>query len=43
MYPRGYQDVFIDDAERRTIAQHLASLAAAGRVREEAGRYRLVS
>jgi glyoxylase-like metal-dependent hydrolase (beta-lactamase superfamily II) len=43
LYPRGYQDVFIEDAERRTIAQHLASLAAAGRVREEAGRYRLVS
>ena len=43
VYPRGYQDVFIEDAERRTIAQHLASLAAAGRAREEAGRYRLVS
>ena len=43
VYPRGYQDVFIEDAERRTIAQHLASLAAAGRVCEEAGRYRLVS
>ena len=43
VYPRGYQDVFIEDAERRIIAQHLASLAAAGRVREEAGRYRLVS
>ncbi len=43
LYPRGYEDVYIEDAERRTVAQHLASLAAAGRVREEAGRYRLVS
>jgi len=43
LYPSGYHDVFIEDAERRTIAQHLASLAAAGRVREEASRYRLVS
>ena len=43
MYPRGHQDVFVEDAERRTIAQHLASLAAAGRVRGEDGRYRLLS
>jgi glyoxylase-like metal-dependent hydrolase (beta-lactamase superfamily II) len=43
MYPRGHQDVFVEDAERRTIAQHLASLAAAGRVREEDGRYRLAA
>jgi glyoxylase-like metal-dependent hydrolase (beta-lactamase superfamily II) len=43
MYPRGHLDVFVEDAERRTIVQHLASLAAAGRVREEAGRYRLAA
>jgi len=43
VYPHGYQDVFIEDVERRTIAQHLASLAAAGRVLEEDGRYRLAS
>jgi glyoxylase-like metal-dependent hydrolase (beta-lactamase superfamily II) len=43
VYPRGHQDVFVEDAERRTIAQHLASLAAAGRVREERGRYRLAA
>jgi glyoxylase-like metal-dependent hydrolase (beta-lactamase superfamily II) len=43
LYPRGYQDVFVEDAERHTIEQHLASLAAAGRVRERDGRYRLVS
>ena len=43
MYPRDYQDVYIDDAERRTIAQHLASLAARGRVAEEDGRYRLAA
>ena len=43
VYPRGYQDVFIEDVERRTIAQHLASLAASGRVTEEGGRYRLAA
>jgi glyoxylase-like metal-dependent hydrolase (beta-lactamase superfamily II) len=42
LYPRGHDDVYIDEAERRTTEQHLASLAAAGRVREESGRYRLL-
>ncbi|MDX1376687.1 MAG: MBL fold metallo-hydrolase, partial [Burkholderiales bacterium] len=39
VYPRGYQDVFIDDAERRTIAQHLASLLRVGRIAEDGGHY----
>jgi len=41
MYPRGYQDVFIEDAERNTIVQHLESLIERGRVVEESGRYRI--
>jgi len=41
VYPRGYQDVFIEDAERRTIAQHLESLIERGRVVEDSGRYRI--
>ena len=40
VYPRGYEDVFIDAAERRTIAQHLASLLRAGRLVEDGGRFR---
>lgn len=32
IYPPGYEEVWIDDAERRTIAQHLDELMAAGRV-----------
>ncbi|HSH08202.1 MAG TPA: MBL fold metallo-hydrolase [Burkholderiales bacterium] len=41
VYPRGYEDVFIDAAERRTIAQHLASLLRAGRVTEDGDRFRV--
>jgi glyoxylase-like metal-dependent hydrolase (beta-lactamase superfamily II) len=41
MYPCGYQDIYIDDAERRTILQHLDSLIERGQVAEDAGRYRL--
>ena len=41
-YPRGYQDVFIEDAERRTIVQHLESLIERGRVAQDAGRHRLL-
>lgn len=43
LYPRGYHDSYVEDAERRTIAQHLASLAAAGRVRGEGASYRLLA
>ncbi|ODS99319.1 MAG: MBL fold metallo-hydrolase [Lautropia sp. SCN 69-89] len=32
IYPPGYEEVWIDDAERRTIGQHLGELIAAGRV-----------
>jgi glyoxylase-like metal-dependent hydrolase (beta-lactamase superfamily II) len=43
VYPQGYEDVFIDAAERRTIAQHLASLLRAGRIAEDAGRFRVTA
>jgi glyoxylase-like metal-dependent hydrolase (beta-lactamase superfamily II) len=40
IYPPDYHEVWIEDAERRTIAQHLDELVAAGRVVvEDAGRY----
>lgn len=39
LYPRGYEELWVEDAERRTIAQHLAALEARGRVREAQGRY----
>jgi glyoxylase-like metal-dependent hydrolase (beta-lactamase superfamily II) len=41
LYPPDRNDLFYDDAERRTIAQHLESLARAGRAREEGGRWRM--
>jgi glyoxylase-like metal-dependent hydrolase (beta-lactamase superfamily II) len=40
LYPEGYEEVWIDCAERRTIGQHLDELLAAGRVRVEDGRWR---
>ncbi len=41
LYPRGHEEVWIDCAERRTIAQHLDELLAAGRVRrDDDGRWR---
>jgi glyoxylase-like metal-dependent hydrolase (beta-lactamase superfamily II) len=43
VYPRGYEDVFIDAAERRTIAQHLASLATAARAACEDGRWHMIA
>ena len=40
LYPVDYQELWVDDVERRTIAQHLDELLAAGRVREvESGRF----
>jgi glyoxylase-like metal-dependent hydrolase (beta-lactamase superfamily II) len=39
LYPPGYQDVYVEDAERMCLRQHLAELAAEGRVREEGGLY----
>ena len=42
VYPKHLEGVFFADAERRTIEQHLDSLARAGRARDEGGRWRLV-
>lgn len=36
IYPEDYDEVWVLDAERRTIAQHLAELAAQGRVEADA-------
>lgn len=41
VYPRNLDDLYYADAERRTIAQHLASLARGGRAVEEDGRWRM--
>jgi len=40
MYPPGFQDVFIDDAERKCLLEHLAALQAAGRAEESDGVWR---
>jgi glyoxylase-like metal-dependent hydrolase (beta-lactamase superfamily II) len=37
LYPTDHDEVWIDSAEARTIAQHLDELLAAGRVRPESG------
>jgi glyoxylase-like metal-dependent hydrolase (beta-lactamase superfamily II) len=39
LYPQGYALDFVDSAERRTTSQHLEALLAAGRVRNDGGRY----
>jgi glyoxylase-like metal-dependent hydrolase (beta-lactamase superfamily II) len=39
LYPQGYDLDFVDSAERRTTAQHLAALVAGGRVRLDGERY----
>ena len=41
LYPKHLEDLYYDDAERRTIEQHLAELAAAGRAVAEGGRWRV--
>lgn len=44
LYPPGYELVFVDSAERRSIAQHLDELQRAGAVRLDGdGRYRLAA
>lgn len=43
LYPAGYRDIFVENAERRTITQHLERLAARGRAVAEAGRWRLAA
>jgi len=40
LYPRGSSGAWYDEAERRTLEQHLASLKQAGRIIEEGGRWR---
>ena len=40
VYPRDRHDLYYADAERRTIEQHLESLAQSGRIRQEGGRWR---
>lgn len=40
VYPQGLEGVFYAEAERRTIEQHLDTLARAGRVAAEGGRWR---
>jgi glyoxylase-like metal-dependent hydrolase (beta-lactamase superfamily II) len=42
LYPPGYDELFVNDVERKTIRDHLELLAEQGRVAEEGGRYRLV-
>ena len=41
VYPPQLSELFYEDAERRTIGQHLQELALAGRAVEESGRWRL--
>ena len=41
LYPPDYEELWVDDAERRSISQHLTELIASGRVIEDDGRYRL--
>ena len=43
VYPPQLKELFYEDAERRTIEQHLQELALAGRALEERGRWRLCS
>jgi glyoxylase-like metal-dependent hydrolase (beta-lactamase superfamily II) len=39
LYPPGYQDIYIEEAERNTLVQHLDELLAAGRVALDDGIY----
>jgi glyoxylase-like metal-dependent hydrolase (beta-lactamase superfamily II) len=40
LYPRGYQDTYVEEAERITLRQHLAEFLASGRVVLEGDTYR---
>lgn len=40
LYPPGYHALFVEDAERKTIREHLDALLAEGRIVEEGPRYR---
>jgi hypothetical protein len=41
LYPPGHDAVYVECAERRSVALHLDELVGEGRVREEAGRFGL--
>jgi len=41
VYPRHLDELYYEDAERRTIEQHLEALGRAGRAQEEGGRWRM--
>jgi glyoxylase-like metal-dependent hydrolase (beta-lactamase superfamily II) len=41
VYPQGLNDLFFEDVERRTISQHLDSLAQAGRARRDGDTWRI--
>ncbi|MEE8394806.1 MAG: MBL fold metallo-hydrolase [bacterium] len=41
LFPRGYEGIFVEDAERMTVREHLALLLEQGRIVEDGGRYRL--
>ena len=41
VYPAHANDLYYEDAERRTIGQHLEALALAGRAVDEGGRWRM--
>lgn len=41
VYTRGGEDLWVDEAERRVISQHLEEFAAAGRAAQEGGRWRM--
>ena len=43
VYPQGYNELYIDDAERKTLQDHLAELLAAGKVRRDGARFALVA
>jgi glyoxylase-like metal-dependent hydrolase (beta-lactamase superfamily II) len=43
LYPPGFHGIFVDDAERQTLREHLNLLMRDGRVLEEQGRYRIAS
>lgn len=43
LYPKGFQEIFVEDVERNTIRRHLQSLAAAGRAEVDGERWRLAA
>ncbi len=42
VYPKHLDELYYEDAERRTIGQHLEALGIAGRAVDEGGRWRMV-